>query len=63
MFLFYYPGLINRYKEYLPVTENTPFISLGEGNTPLVLSTTIGPSIGCEKLFFKLEGCNPTGSF
>ena len=61
--MFYYPGLINRYKEYLPVTENTPFISLGEGNTPLVRSTTIGPSIGCEKLFFKLEGCNPTGSF
>jgi threonine synthase len=36
---------------------------LGEGNTPLVRSRYIGPQIGCDDLYFKLEGCNPTGSF
>ena len=37
--------------------------SLGEGNTPLVPSTHIGPSLGLSRLFFKLETCNPTGSY
>jgi threonine synthase len=36
---------------------------LGEGSTPLVRSQSIGDSLGCKDLFFKLEGCNPTGSF
>ena len=44
------------------MTDDTPIISLGEGGTPLVRSQNIGPALGCE-LFFKLEGCNPTGSF
>ncbi len=57
------PGVIERYKDYLPVTEDTPLISLGEGSTPLVLSENIGPKLGCKALYFKLEGCNPTGSF
>ena len=56
-------GLIERYREYLPVTDSTPPVSLGEGNTPLVLSQNIGPSLGCKALYFKLEGLNPTGSF
>ncbi len=56
-------GIIERYREFLPVTEDTPIVSLGEGSTPLVRSQNIGPSIGCENLYFKLEGCNPTGSF
>ncbi len=51
------------YSDLLPVTEATPSISLGEGNTPLVRSRYIGPQIGCDDLYFKLEGCNPTGSF
>jgi threonine synthase len=38
-------------------------VSLGEGNTPLVRSQNIGDSLGCKNLYFKLEGCNPTGSF
>ena len=38
-------------------------LSLGEGNTPLVRSRHIGPSVGLERLFFKLEGVNPTGSY
>jgi threonine synthase len=38
-------------------------LSLGEGNTPLVLSRHIGPSVGAKRLYFKLEGVNPTGSY
>jgi threonine synthase len=36
---------------------------MGEGNTPLVKSNRLGKELGCEELYFKLEGCNPTGSF
>ncbi len=56
-------GVIERHREFLPVTDATPNISLGEGSTPLVRSQSIGPELGCEALYFKLEGCNPTGSF
>jgi len=45
------------------VTERTPIISLGEGDTPLVKSRSLGRGLGCDDLYFKLEGCNPTGSF
>ena len=38
-------------------------MDLGEGSTPLVKSTNIGPSLGISELYFKLESCNPTGSF
>ncbi len=37
--------------------------TMGEGDTPLVRSRRLGPELGCADLFFKLEGCNPTGSF
>ena len=56
-------GVIDRYRQYLPVTGATPHVTLGEGDTPLVLSRNIGPALGCKALYFKLEGCNPTGSF
>ena len=56
-------GLIDRYGDFLPVTDATPSVSLGEGSTPLVRSQNIGDSLGCKDLYFKLEGCNPTGSF
>ena len=56
------PGIIQRYKEYLPVDENTPIVTLGEGDTPLIPSRDIGPSLGID-LYFKYEGLNPTGSF
>ena len=55
--------MIDRYREFLPVTDATPSVSLGEGSTPLVRSQNIGDSLGCKDLYFKLEGCNPTGSF
>jgi threonine synthase len=57
------PGVLRRYAEYLPLTANTPLIDLGEGSTPLVQSRSIGPSIGLNQLYFKLESLNPTGSF
>ena len=56
-------GVLERYREYLPVTEATPIISLGEGSTPLVRSRYLAKELGCEELYIKLEGCNPTGSF
>jgi len=55
-------GILERYGEFLPITTKTPMITLGEGDTPLVRSQKIEKEIGCE-LYFKLEGCNPTGSF
>lgn len=56
-------GVLNRYGDFLPVTSATPMITLGEGDTPLVRSTTLEKELGCGELYFKLEGCNPTGSF
>ena len=55
-------GVLERYSEFLPITPQTPIITLGEGDTPLVRSQQIEKEFGCE-LYFKLEGCNPTGSF
>ena len=57
------PGVIERYREFLEVTDATPSVSLGEGSTPLVRSRSIGDAVGCKNLYFKREGCNPTGSF
>ncbi len=57
------PGVLARYKDFLPITPNTPLFSLGEGDTPLVRCNRLGKDIGCGELYFKLEGCNPTGSF
>ena len=56
-------GVLERYREYLPVTHETPVFTLGEGDTPLVKSRRLGSTVGCDELYFKLEGCNPTGSF
>ena len=59
-----WPGLINAYKQYLPVTSKTPIISLHEGNTPLILSESISKLIGNgSKVYLKYDGLNPTGSF
>lgn len=57
------PGVLNRYKDLLPVTPKTPLFSMGEGDTPLVRCGRLEKEIGCGELYFKLEGCNPTGSF
>ncbi len=57
-------GVMARWREYLPVTDATPFISLNEGSTPLIHSPKLGERVGrgCE-VFIKYEGLNPTGSF
>jgi threonine synthase len=57
-----WPGLLAAYKEYLPINEQTPFLTLNEGNTPLVKLERLSAELGVE-LFVKLEGANPTGSF
>jgi threonine synthase len=56
-------GVLKRYGSFLPVTQGTPLITLGEGDTPLVRSRILEKELGCGELYFKLEGCNPTGSF
>jgi len=56
-------GVLARYKDFLPVTPNTPLFSLGEGDTPLVRCSGLEKEIGCGELYLKLEGCHPTGSF
>jgi threonine synthase len=55
--------LIERYAEFLPVTPATSRKSLGEGSTPLIRSSRLGPELGLKDLYFKLETLNPTGSF
>ena len=57
-----WPGIIESYRRFLPVSSATPVVTLNEGNTPLVRSTYLGPRAGID-LYFKLEGLNPTGSF
>ncbi len=56
-------GVLARYHDLLPVTPKTPIITLGEGNTPLIRSQTLERELGVGELYFKFEGCNPTGSF
>src|SRR3989442_7306552 len=56
-------GVLRRYGDRLPIGPETPLISLGEGDTPLVRSRRIEGRVGCRELYFKLEMCNPTGSF
>src|SRR5438445_7303968 len=57
-------GVIERYREFLPISPATPIISLGEGSTPLIYSRRLSERIGrgCD-VFVKNEGVNPTGSF
>ena len=60
----YYQGLINTFREYLPVSDKTPVITLNEGNTPLIKADNLAKKIGLEaEIYLKFEGCNPTGSF
>ncbi|MDP6685900.1 MAG: threonine synthase [Candidatus Omnitrophota bacterium] len=57
-------GLINKYRDFLPVTDKTPVITLNEGNTPLVYSRFLSGMVskGAE-VYLKYEGLNPTASF
>jgi len=68
-----YNGVIERYKEFLPVTAKTPIITLNEGNTPLIYADYLSKLINAEvyphtkdfgvRVYLKYEGLNPTGSF
>jgi threonine synthase len=55
-------GLIERYREYLPLEEGDPVVTLNEGSTPLVEAPVISERVGA-RVYLKLEGANPTGSF
>lgn len=57
--------LVEKYREFLPISEKTPIVSLGEGDTPLVRLEHLPAQLGCPTLevYCKLEGLNPTGSF
>ena len=60
----YYKGLIETFREYLPVSDKTPVITLNEGNTPLVKADNLAKKIGLDaEIYLKYDGCNPTGSF
>lgn len=58
-----YSGLINKYREYLPVGEKTPVVTLNEGNTPLIFAPFLSKTAGGCEVYLKYEGLNPTGSF
>jgi threonine synthase len=55
--------LLERYRAFLPVSERTPRLTLGEGATPLVSALRLAEALGVRELHLKLEGMNPTGSF
>ncbi|MBL7170416.1 MAG: threonine synthase [Candidatus Omnitrophica bacterium] len=57
-------GVIERYREYLPVSERTPVITLQEGDTPLLPASNLSSFLKTDlKIYLKYEGANPTGSF
>jgi threonine synthase len=59
-----WPGLIEAYRSWLPVSAATPVITLREGATPLIPAPVIGERIGRGvRVFLKYDGLNPTGSF
>src|SRR5260370_22011997 len=59
-----WPGLIEHYGGFLPVTAATPVVTLNEGSTPLIESRPLADRVGHNiKVYLKFEGANPTGSF
>ena len=57
------PRLMERFAEFLPISDITPPLGLGEGFTPLVHARTLGRAMGVPLLYLKVEGQSPTGSF
>src|SRR3954454_21984556 len=55
-------GLIEEYREFLPVDESTPVVTLHEGGTPLIPAPRLSERVGAT-VYLKYEGLNPTGSF
>jgi threonine synthase len=59
-----WPGVIEHYRRFLPVTDSSPIVTLNEGNTPLIESFALADRVGQNiKVYLKFEGANPTGSF
>ncbi|MGO9266991.1 MAG: threonine synthase [Candidatus Binataceae bacterium] len=59
-----WPGLIEHYRRFLPVSDATPVVTLNEGATPLIESPALAERVGRNvKVYLKFEGANPTGSF
>lgn len=57
-------GIIEEYRQFFPVTEKTPIVSLQEGNTPLVRAVNLAGRLDLDlNIYFKFDGSNPTGSF
>lgn len=59
----WHSGVLEHYRDFLPLTPQTPLLSLGEGRTPLVRSLFFQRELRAGAVYFKLEGANPTGSF
>ncbi len=59
----HYKGIINKYRQFLPVSPDTPLVTLHEGNTPLIRAYNIEQLFPGYELLLKFEGMNPTGSF
>lgn len=57
-----YPGLLQTYKEFLPINDTTPLLTLHEGNTPLIRADRLSEQLDLD-IYLKFEGMNPTGSF
>ncbi|GIW22376.1 MAG: threonine synthase [Candidatus Sericytochromatia bacterium] len=60
--MYQWKGLIQEFKEYLPVSNKTPIVTLNEGNTPLIYSNNLSSIVGAN-IYLKYEGLNPTCSF
>ncbi len=59
-----WPGIIEHYRRYLPVSESTPIVTLFEGNTPLLPAPRLAEAVGSgARVWLKVEGAQPTGSF
>jgi threonine synthase len=56
-------SLLERYRPFLPITEQTPMLTLHEGNTPLIEAPRLANALKVDQLWLKFEGMNPTGSF
>ncbi len=57
-------GIINEYKDFFPITDKTPVVTLAEGNTPLIRAVNLQRHLNIDlEIYLKFDGANPTGSF
>lgn len=58
-----WPGVVEAFRDHLPVSDATPVVTLLEGNTPLIDAPRLAARVGVSRVLLKIEGMNPTGSF